>query len=1198
MANIKFEDLALQYVLTDENDQEREISEKAAKAIEESTNTRVTLGQWVASINRWIQPGDDTDDDNNFIARAKALDFLAATLGILKKRNVSLKTDQVKLLVTFFGSLFSSDHRAGVTASAKALKHLVSMKSFQPTLGDDIITNVCRLGEDFKLQTPVTRLELYDLFLELLQDPAVAIDLQYRHGSTCGFITRLLDLCKNERDPQNLMKWFTTLKTFLQNFLPSEDVTLEVFKTFSAYFPISLRASATPSGITADDLKNAVRSCFAAHHRIAGHAIPYLISKLDQGDAVTVAVKVDILQTLDACVVQYEHPKQSVVPFVDQIWGSLKFEVRNGEIPDNIKATLKVIRSLTTRLDDNELRSFLTDAWRDLVDDLSNSTYTAQAGRLLVAIAGAGFQSFAIITSQAIPNIQNMIKQAQSTSHKQELVTLLNSILAIRSLLVSTLKDNTSVDKSPDLLKDELFGDHLFSTVYLPLWNEVSDGQGTAEQVGILKKTMEGFAALLEQQSSDASPPHQLCSASTCGTIFGWLAGPSIVNPLEGRQFSEQITESETNQEIRDAAVSALKDAVSLYPPAFQMLLQQYLTSLTKSYWHNLAPHDLPLEIKLVSSALCEVGCSDIPGKQLSLSNTVSLINALLEALLWMLSKQTPPKYWTPFICSLHLCIVQSLDSLSSQASNSSKSNSEGITKEWYTLFTKTIVDAGAPRIDLNKSGETSTLVASLIGLDIEGTNTRKQLLAYFVFVVGQLYRRFTSVHHESGEKLDNQPHVVLGKDFGARHVSIADEDICVHQLGLLAASVIRALTEDEQKALEMGKEAFTIFSGIGTRGVEPERDLPAEIARVSLVDDLRTAPLSMGILQGLYPGVISPEHHFYALKSLCTTLTLAPIPCLDTTRAALDISITILSNKLRVEDKVYSQAKVQVQQTMMDTLTSILNKDSRSKLDVAYATCIFRSTLYFLAGDVARFRSSPAEQNTLLKMVCDKVPLEPTIGRQLASIFEALVSPKDCLEKENHAIRKRLSGEWLYFQTVQPYLKDCFPNSGLDEAVTVNRAVAIFAILKHLKFYQYASDIGQIVRVGIRSLSTFAVGCEMESCLYVLLQILEKEPNALKEHLAGLVSGIIIVYETARKTPKATQPEWFPAAKSMERGRVLCRKFALEFFLTLPTSYETQYLVPHRQQLLRPLSMACGDSVREIRRTALAARKAWEALA
>ncbi|KAK6958222.1 hypothetical protein Daesc_001017 [Daldinia eschscholtzii] len=846
MAGVKFGDLALQYVLTDENDQEQEISEKAATAV----------GQWVASINRWIQPSDDSSDDN-FITRAKALDFLASTLGVLKKRDVSLTADQIKLLVTFFGSLFSSDHRAGVTASAKALKHLVSMKPFQPTLGDDIITNICKLGDDFKLQTPATRLELYELFLWLLKDPAVANDLEYRHGNTCGFMTSLLDLCRNERDPLNLMKWFETLKVFLQNFSPSEDITLEVFKTFSAYFPISLRSSATPSGITADDLKSAVRSCFAAHYRLANHAIPYLINKLDQGDAVTVAVKVDILQTLDACLAQYEHPKQSVVPFVDQIWGSLKYEVRNGEIPDTIKATLKVIRSLTARLDEDELRSFLASAWRDLVEDISSPTYTAQAGRLLVAISGASPKSFSSITPQAISHIQSTLRHTQSASHKQELVALINSILTIRSHLVNTLKDNSNVNENTDLLNDELFGDSLFSEVYAPLWEETSGVQVT-EKGGVFKKILEGLAALVGQRSSDAGSSRQLCSPPTCEKIFNWLASPSIIYPLEGKQLNE--TNSEANQDIRDAAVTALKEAVPLYPPAFQLLLQQYLSSLKVAYQQQLALHELPLEIKLVAGTLCEVGTSSSLGNPSLLSNSVSLINTLLEGLLWILSVQAPIRYWTALICSIHFSIIQSLSSMSKQTHNPTQPKVHSISKEWYIQFIKSIENAGAPRLDLDKSGSPEPITKVLEGSETEGIDVQKQLLAYSLFIVEQLYRRFTTVQSQNDRSNGSRPQIGLNKDFKGGHDSNVEQDICLHQLGLLAASVVRAFNEAEQKALEVSKNAFILFHGGDSDNADAPINLPLENVGVSPLDEFRTAPLSMGVLQGLHPGVMDVE--------------------------------------------------------------------------------------------------------------------------------------------------------------------------------------------------------------------------------------------------------------------------------------------------------------------------------------------------
>ncbi len=75
MASVRFEDLALQYVLADEPEQERSASETAASVIEASSNNRVLVGQWVSSINRWMPLGNSGDDgpteDDDFISRAK-----------------------------------------------------------------------------------------------------------------------------------------------------------------------------------------------------------------------------------------------------------------------------------------------------------------------------------------------------------------------------------------------------------------------------------------------------------------------------------------------------------------------------------------------------------------------------------------------------------------------------------------------------------------------------------------------------------------------------------------------------------------------------------------------------------------------------------------------------------------------------------------------------------------------------------------------------------------------------------------------------------------------------------------------------------------------------------------------------------------------------------------------------------------------
>jgi len=193
--------------------------------------------------------------------------------------------------------MFSYDHKAGIDASASALRYLNDMKSFKPAMGVKMIEDVCKLKEDFRLQTPATRLKIFTLILKLLKDQPVSSELQHKYGSSGGFIVDLLQMCRYEKNQENIILWFQILRTLLADFEPSDEVTDEIFAAFSAYFPISLGGFNAAQGITTDLLKGELRSCFSAHQRVGRLVFPFLLSKLDQGDAVTVAVKVCLTDT-------------------------------------------------------------------------------------------------------------------------------------------------------------------------------------------------------------------------------------------------------------------------------------------------------------------------------------------------------------------------------------------------------------------------------------------------------------------------------------------------------------------------------------------------------------------------------------------------------------------------------------------------------------------------------------------------------------------------------------------------------------------------------------------------------------------------------------------------------------------------------------------------------------------------------------
>lgn len=188
--------------------------------------------------------------------------------------------------------MFSNDHKAGIAPAAKALNQLVDAKNFEPAAGVKIIEDVSKMKEDFRLQTAATRLEVYHLLLRLIQDVPVATQLQSKYNGSGGFVLDLLSMCQHERDPKNLLVWFEIMATVAAAYTPSDEVTNEIFKAFSNYFPITLRESTTPIGVTPEDLKSALRRCFSAHHRLARLTFPYLLQRLDKGDSMKVTVKV------------------------------------------------------------------------------------------------------------------------------------------------------------------------------------------------------------------------------------------------------------------------------------------------------------------------------------------------------------------------------------------------------------------------------------------------------------------------------------------------------------------------------------------------------------------------------------------------------------------------------------------------------------------------------------------------------------------------------------------------------------------------------------------------------------------------------------------------------------------------------------------------------------------------------------------
>jgi len=453
------------------------------------------------------------------------------------------------------------------------------------------------------------------------------------------------------------------------------------------------------------------------------------------------------------------------------------------------------------------------------------------------------------------------------------------------------------------------------------------------------------------------------------------------------------------------------------------------------------------------------------------------------------------------------------------------------------------------------------------------------------------------------------EPRVGLSAE--AQTFTAKNQDMYLHHLGLLAASVVRALSQDEQIALSLDREAFVLFQD------GPETS--ADVKTFSPLDEFRTVPLVMGILEGLYPAAIEEQRHLTALEDVFEHLTTFGTKFQLSTRAAMDNVLTLLSNKYQPKGPERSTKRLAFQKTVLDKFRWLLTTEVNPIVDGIWQIRAFCSIVRYIAGDVARFQGNPAE-NELLRAVCEETPQSDLYGAHMASYLGLLASPKQCLSPENHAIRKRLSDQWIYHQAVQPYLKQCFLNppaasaladdekdleQGGDEMssstqqqqqtsprLPVNRAVATVCILQHLRYEHYAADTPVIVRVLVSKMDTLYCGPELEAGFRVLFAIMEDEPTALKEHLGGFVRFAI-----GRQVQDFQQAYTHLKAGTRDHALDQSRKLCLFFLSRLPSMYDAALLLPHRQPLLKPLSLACGDPMRELRRLALDTRRAWEAL-
>ncbi|KID70363.1 hypothetical protein MBR_08867, partial [Metarhizium brunneum ARSEF 3297] len=1163
-----FRQLALDFVLEDNKAKSVRFAQKAAKEIEAAAPNSNPVARWVESVQPWMPDSNDDDvmrdagDTPDWTARSRAaLEFLSRTLHYLNPE--ALKPSQVNLLVAFFGAMFDVDHKAGILPSATALSRIIAMKSFHPNSGRDIILKVCTLKEDFPRQISKTRLAVYELLRSLVSNPEVAKDLQQRDGKDTAFMKDLLHLCQTERDPDCLMVWFDILRLFLSEYPPSKEILEEIYGTFKAYFPITLPRTAQ-SGVTPEELKLQLRKCFSSTYRLASLSLPFLIGKLDQGDGVTVNVKVDVLRTIRACLEEYKDPTESITPYTNRIWTSLKYEVRNGEIEDTIWATLEVLKSLTTRLAGDDLRDYTLTVTRDCVVDLATPMYTTAAGRLLVSVLSANPSAFVLIVAPAVTHIKENLRHPKSPTHSQDLLKILRIILETRLLL-------TDVEMSEHDRNDFAAVDGVFKTLYadvykgpleLPAKPAASD-----EDFKLSTEAVQGVGALIGQRevkslASDAGHktsdlalllPISTC-AESCETLFN----------ISTQQWDERSRRIGADELVNES-VKALQRIIQAYPGGFLSIVAKASSILRQSI-ANLT-HDSLDTIQSLGPLLAYIGCSSLSASlELSLRQFVQVVRTIELELLAAIDQTTSPRIWCFLVAGIHstvryfneACLEK--DAKASAVEEGTLSSDQIVVKYPQLSSATAFSEPAVPTVQ-------STLTSV--------SEARTDALLIGLHIVGSLYRRATQSTETGGQLAKSsdfdgsEPHPEL------RYLSLLSE---------LAGFIVHEFNESQQASLEVEKYALNLFRGdeVNVSGPSSWTWLTSGYLGI----------LSLGILESVRPSRIAKFYETGVAQQILTEGTATGSSVGEVALRPVRRSIlAILANKHNIEtlDSVMANVATSLQDALQKTRADSANGPLATNLETCFS-------IFSLIGGLFR-RYSGNKIQPLIQLL-RTAPNDVQSGYQLGRGLEIIVVPQRFLTKENFAVVRLLWLQKIYIELIKPMLEVALgkDSSITDPVIRTNFSISVLLMVKHLDFSIYEQDADKILRIAIAIAQNLGIGTDGMAALQVIKDILVEASEQAEDHIRSLIKICASIF--ANRQQSADRPDWLPAeygdaVPSLE-VQAGCGKIALEIVGGLPRMFESRHLLAYEPQVQRDLSTACGHRVRELRSTARLARGAW----
>uniref|UniRef100_A0A3B4F3I0 MMS19 nucleotide excision repair protein n=1 Tax=Pundamilia nyererei TaxID=303518 RepID=A0A3B4F3I0_9CICH len=491
---------------------------------------------------------------------------------VLQECYRELTEREVEVLIAFYENRLK-DHYVVTPPVLKGLKELTKCTNLPPGSAVSMLRSVF---QDIHVQSLMLseRACVYSMLINIMETREAELK-----GLGADFVFGFVQSMDGERDPRNLLLAFQIAKNLIHRGYELGKFTEELFEVTSCYFPIDFSPPPNdPHGITREELVQALRAVLTGTPNFAEFLLPLLIEKLDSD---VQSAKLDSLQTLAACVSQYEH--KHVAEFLQGLWTAVRREVFQTSSERIESAGLAALTALTSCLSRSVLSSDSEDSLSTFLDFILTDCkhhlcepdlkLVWPSAKLLQAACSASTSASHIITAAVMPSLLEQYNNRAQCSHRR-------TLLEVVQRFIHSVKNCQSSDNDESVFL--AFRESLCGVVFSALSENNSSLQITAtsvltslaQQAGLLLESdielaLDHLTRLLLIEEDDRVSLAVVECAGALAQLHPALVISKLIPRLKNEMYTGEASELHSHHAVRQRCLSALA-AVSIQPSVVQ----------------------------------------------------------------------------------------------------------------------------------------------------------------------------------------------------------------------------------------------------------------------------------------------------------------------------------------------------------------------------------------------------------------------------------------------------------------------------------------------------------------------------------------------------------------------------------------------------------------------------------------------------